>query len=74
VPDSVVAADEKNTVFEGYLRIEDQQNPGDFDVIPITLKTPTELPIGHWSMLSYILWHWIQHHPGIQRLWNLLPY
>jgi hypothetical protein len=71
---SVIAPDEENTDFEGYLRIENQQNPDDFDVIPIMLKTPTNLPIGHWSILSHILWHWIQHHPGIQKLWNLFPY
>ncbi len=37
---SVGVPDEENTEFEGYITIENQDNPEDFDVIPIYLKTP----------------------------------
>jgi hypothetical protein len=37
---SVVAPNEKNSEFEGYIRIENKDNPEDFDVISVYLKTP----------------------------------
>lgn len=37
---SVVAPDEKNSEFEGYLRVENRDNSTDFDLIPVYLKTP----------------------------------
>jgi len=36
---SVVAPDKLNTEFEGYIRVENRQNPEDFDVVPVYLKT-----------------------------------
>ena len=39
---SVTAPDEKNKQFEGYIRVENQQNPNDFELIPVSLKTPTD--------------------------------
>jgi hypothetical protein len=36
---SVVAPDELNTEFEGYLRVENKENPADYDVISVHLKT-----------------------------------
>jgi hypothetical protein len=37
---TVVAPYEGNKLFEGYIKVENQQNPEDKDVIPIYLKTP----------------------------------
>lgn len=37
---SVIAPDEKNKKFEGYIIVENQENSEDFDVIPIYLTTP----------------------------------
>jgi hypothetical protein len=37
---SVVAPSQGNTQFEGYLRIENINDPTDFDTIPVILKTP----------------------------------
>jgi len=37
---SVVAPNEKNSKFEGYLRVENKVNPDDFDYISVYLKTP----------------------------------
>jgi hypothetical protein len=39
---SVIAPDEPDSDFEGYLRVENQQNPNDFNVIPVSLITPTQ--------------------------------
>jgi hypothetical protein len=36
---SVVAPDENNKEFEGYIRVENQNNPEDFELIPVYLKT-----------------------------------
>jgi hypothetical protein len=37
---SVVAPNEKNSEFQGYLRVENQDNSTDFCLIPVYLKTP----------------------------------
>jgi hypothetical protein len=51
---TVKAPDEKYTKFEGYIRVENIDNPTDFDVIPISLKTPaTSSPLQ--IMLHYFL-------------------
>jgi hypothetical protein len=39
---SVVIPEETNAEFEGYIRVENQNNPNDFDVIPVYLSTPFE--------------------------------
>jgi hypothetical protein len=36
---SVVAPNKKNTKFEGYLRVKNKENPNDFELVPITLRT-----------------------------------
>jgi hypothetical protein len=38
---SVIAPEEEDTEFEGYIQVENKQNPNDFDVIPVSLTTPT---------------------------------
>jgi hypothetical protein len=37
---SVVAPNEKNSEFQGYIRVENRDNSTDFDVISVYLKTP----------------------------------
>ncbi len=37
---SIVTPPNQNTIFEGYVKIVNQDNPEDFDVIPIYVKTP----------------------------------
>jgi hypothetical protein len=58
---SVVAPDEKNTDFEGYLRVENQQNPSDFDLIPVTLSTPTDTSLLQ-GMMDHGLLSFLQHY------------
>ena len=38
---TVVAPNEKKTDFEGFLRVENQNDPSDFDVVPVSLATPS---------------------------------
>ena len=42
---SVVAPNEKNSKFEGYIIVENQDDPSDFDLIPVYLKTPVNINI-----------------------------
>jgi hypothetical protein len=58
---SVVAPDDARTHFEGYLRVENQQNPDDFNLIPVTLSTPADassIP----TMIHHGLFYFLQHH------------
>jgi hypothetical protein len=56
---SVNVPDEENTEFEGYITIENQDDPNDFDVIPIYLKTPRK------RSYSTIFLDFIKNHPNI---------
>jgi len=51
---SVIAPNEKNSEFEGYLRVENKDNPQDFDIIPIYLKTPLNSPTHtfRWTLIQ----------------------
>ena len=40
---SVVAPNEQNSEFEGYIRVENQNDPNDFDLIPVIYKTPVNI-------------------------------
>ena len=40
---SVVAPDEQNSEFDGYVRVENQNNPQDYELILVTLKTPLDM-------------------------------
>jgi hypothetical protein len=42
---SVVAPDQGNTEFSGYLRVENQNNQSDYDVIPVDLQTPCNVQV-----------------------------
>jgi Arylsulfotransferase (ASST) len=62
---SVVAPNEKNTEFEGYIRVENQDNATDFAVIPVYLKTPTDT---HTQQTMNLLWffQFMQRHSLIK--------
>jgi hypothetical protein len=55
---SVVAPDEKNTKFEGFIQVVNQDDPTDFDVVPISLKTPMgffqNAPVFHFLKNHFI--------------------
>ena len=52
---SVVAPNEKNTEFQGYLRVENQDNSTDFGLIPVTLKTPKNIYVFYTTIYQFIL-------------------
>jgi hypothetical protein len=68
---SVVAPDEKNSDFAGYIRVENTDNPDDFEWIPISLTTPVSIKPVQWTMLNQFLLHFLQRHLFIEKLWNL---
>ena len=37
---TVIVPNEKKKVFEGYITVENEEDPNDFDIIPVYLKTP----------------------------------
>ncbi len=39
----MIAPNEENSEFEGYIRVENQNDPADFDNIPVYLKTPVNI-------------------------------
>jgi len=60
---TVIAPTEENTEFEGYLRVENQNDSFDFENIPVTLKTPldtslTPLKLHLCSLLLFKLGQW----------------
>jgi len=46
---SVIAPTDKNTDFEGYLRVENQNDSSDFENIPISLKTHLDSSASHFN-------------------------
>jgi hypothetical protein len=68
---SVIAPNEENSEFEGYIRVENQNDPNDFDVIPVTLKTPANSNAVQRTMIYQFLLHFLQRHLFIEKLWNL---
>jgi hypothetical protein len=68
---SVIAPDEANSDFEGYIRVENKDNPKDFDLIPVSLKTPLKINAVQRTMSHQFLLHFLQRHLFIEKLWNL---
>jgi len=52
---SVIAPDEKNAEFDGYILVENIDNSNDFEVIPVALKTPICISPLWWSLLHQFL-------------------
>jgi len=40
---SVVAPNQQKSEFEGYIRVENQDDPKDFELVPVNLKTPKNI-------------------------------
>jgi hypothetical protein len=68
---SVIAPSEENSNFEGYIRVENQNDPNDFDVISVTLKTPVNINVVHKALPHQFLLQFLQRHLFIEKLWNL---
>ena len=69
---SVVVPNEKNKNFQGYIRVENVQNPNDFSVIPVTLKTPATNNLPHAGLFYQWFEHFVQCHPLFEKVWDFL--
>ncbi|DAC72888.1 MAG TPA: hypothetical protein DSN98_02695 [Thermoplasmata archaeon] len=67
---SVRAPDEKNSEFQGYIRVENTDNPNDFDVIPVILKTPMNVLSLQEMIHSFFIKHKLQY-LFFEKLWNV---
>ncbi len=58
---SVIAPDEKNKAFTGYIRVENKDNSQDFDIVPVNLKTPKNTS---FILKSFILCQLFERFPN----------
>jgi hypothetical protein len=56
---SVVAPNEPESEFDGYVRVENINDPTDYELIPVTLKTPVNLQIYQYKTLLNHLLHFL---------------
>jgi len=63
---SVVSPLEENMEFEGYIRVENQDDPEDYDIVPVYLKTP------HSHELSSFFSDIAQKHPILYSIFQFL--
>jgi hypothetical protein len=69
---TVIAPDEFQNDFEGFIRVENQQDPTNFKKIPVTLVTPADTLLGHLPPLLQLLLQFLQRHPFFQNLWEII--
>jgi hypothetical protein len=67
---SVVAPDEPDSDFEGYLLVKNIDNQSDFEQIPVTLKTPVNIIPPWLTFLQQFLSYFLQKHPILETLVN----
>ncbi len=60
---TVTAPDEVNKEFEGYIRIVNQEDSEDYDVIPVYLKTPKNK-----VTVNLLFWRFFEKFPLLQKL------
>jgi hypothetical protein len=70
---SVIAPNNQSSEFEGYLRVENQQNPNDYDLISVSLKTPTSSKTFQGTMFHQFLLQFFQQHLHIEKFLTLFP-
>ena len=63
---SVIAPDESNLEYQGYIRVENLNNSSDFDVIPVDLKTPKTIgslliPLNGFIIQLKNFYSWLIH-------------
>jgi len=67
---SVIAPNEKNSLFEGFLRVQNKNDPNDFEDIPVHLKTPY-INADSFPFLQHLFSQFLQRHPLSGEIWNL---
>jgi hypothetical protein len=69
---SVLAPDEGDALFEGYIRVENQENISDFELISVSLTTPTNLHNNvRFSLIQQFILRLQQWYLLFERIWNL---
>ena len=66
---SMIAPNEKNKVYTGYLRVENKDNPQDFDIVSVNLQTSNDLGL---MFHTFILNHFFKRFPNILPLFRYL--
>jgi len=59
---TVIAPDEVNKEFEGYIRVVNQEDSEDYDVIPVYLKTPRNK-----TTINMLFWRLLEQLPILQK-------
>ena len=65
---TVTAPDEEETTFEGFLRVENKNNPSDYGTIPVSLTTPVQFIPVWLNLLQQVLVEFLENHPAIRTL------
>lgn len=65
---SVIAPDEKNTEFQGALRVENQDNVSDFVLIPVVLKTPMQYHVSVQHFFEVLFGHFPEAFPILRHI------
>ena len=68
---TVIAPDQEDTDFEGYIRVENQQNPTDYQMIPVSLITPTQKQSTHGVFFQWLV-PLLQYHPMLYDIVSFL--
>jgi hypothetical protein len=67
---TMTAPDEPDSDFEGFIRVENINDPTDYDIVSVTLSTPVQI-IPPWFMfLQQFITHILQNHPLFEALVN----
>ncbi len=62
----VVAPNESEQTFQGFLRVENINDPTDFDTIPVTLTTPAKIIPQKITILQQFLVYFFKSHPFLE--------
>jgi hypothetical protein len=68
---SVIAPKEKKANFEGYIRVENKQDPNNFKLIPVSLLTPADNHLNNLPPLLQLFLQLLQRHPFIEKIWTV---
>jgi hypothetical protein len=68
---SVLTPNEKNADFEGYIHVENADNPNDIEEIPVILKTAVYIRPAWLTLLYQYLFDLLQRNPLFDKLSNL---
>jgi hypothetical protein len=65
---SVVVPVESKQTFQGFLQVENTEDPTNFDTIPVTLTTPVKIVPQEMTILQKFLAYFFHMHPFLETL------